>query len=336
MQNKKNSQKLWTMFVYFIVITALISGCGAQKPKVYHVGLISYGDAFTAVGDGVKEKMTELGYIEDQNIVYETRIASATADDAEELRLAKELVDAKVDVIVAYPSPSVVAAIKATNGTNIPVVFVYYPIEGNALIKSVREPGGNLTGVRYPGPELMTRRIQLLHTIAPQVKRVWIGYNTAGPNTAVALDALRPAATEAGITLVEVPVTKMEELAADLAARDASDDIGMDAIFTMPDSFNTSTAGFSVLNKFATEHNLPLVGSLATMVDSALFVNNIDNKTLGELAVPLIDKVLKGIQAGTIPVVTPNQTLTINYKVAQRLGLTVPDSLLKQAEKIIR
>ena len=219
MQNKKNPQKLWTMFVYFIVIAALISGCGAQKPKVYRVGLMSYGKAFTVVGDGIKEKMTELGYIEGQNIVYETRIADEAADDAEELRLAKELVDAKVDVIVAFPSPSVVAAIEAAKGTNIPVVFVYYPIEGNALIKSVREPGGNITGVRYPGPELMTRRMQLLHAIAPQVKRVWIGYNATGPNTAVALDALRPAAAEAGITLVEVPVAKIEELAADRGAR---------------------------------------------------------------------------------------------------------------------
>jgi putative ABC transport system substrate-binding protein len=336
MQNKKNLQKLWTMFVYFIVIAALISGCGAQKPKVYRVGMISYGDAFTAVGDGIKEKMTELGYIEGQNLVYEIRIAGATADEAEELRLAKELVDAKVDVIVAFPSPSVVGAIGATNGTDIPVIFVYYPIEGNALIKSVREPGGNLTGVRYPGPELMIRRIQLLHTIAPQVKRVWIGYNTAGPNTTVALDALRPAAEQAGITLVEVPATKMEELAADLAVRDASDDIGIDAIFLMPDSFNTSTDGFAVLSKFATEHNLPLVGSLTSMVDSALFINTIDNKTLGELAAPVIDKVLHGTQAGTLPVITPDQILIINYKVAQQLGLTVPESLLKQATKIIR
>jgi putative tryptophan/tyrosine transport system substrate-binding protein len=336
MQNKKNSQKLWTMFVYFIVIAALISGCGAQKPKVYRVGMISYGSAFTAIGDGIKEKMTELGYIEGQNIVYETRIAGDTADEAEELRLAKELVDAKVDVIVAYPSPSVVGAIEAAKGTDIPVIFVYYPIEGNPLIKSVREPGGNLTGVRYPGPELMTRRMELLHTIAPQAKRVWIGYNTTGPNTAVALDTLRPLAAQTGITLVEVPATKMEELATDLAARAASDDIGIDAIFAMPDSFNTSTAGFAVLSKFATEHNLPLVGSLANMVDSALFVNTVDNKSLGELAAPVIDKVLHGTQAGTLPVITPDQTLIINYKVSQQLGLTVPESLLKQASKIIR
>ncbi|HEX2993979.1 MAG TPA: ABC transporter substrate-binding protein [Anaerolineales bacterium] len=336
MQSNKVAKTVWALLTWAIIATLVVSGCGAQKPKVYHVGLMSYGKAFTAVGDGIKEKMTELGYIEGQNIVYETRIADEAADDAEELRLAKELVDAKVDVIVAFPSPSVVAAIEATKGTDIPVVFVYYPIEGNALIKSVREPGGNVTGVRYPGPELMTRRMQLLHAIAPQVKRVWIGYNATGPNTAVALDALRPAAAEAGITLVEVPAAKIEELAADLAARDASDELGIDAIFLMPDSFNTSTDGFAMLSKFATEHNLPLVGSLANMVDSALFVNTIDNKALGELAAPTIDKVLHGAQAGTLPVITPDQTLIINNKVAQQLGLTVPEIVLEQANKIIK
>jgi len=320
-----------------LVAILLLSGCGnAQQTKVYHVGTLTYGDNFTVIGDGFKAKMTELGYIEGQNVVYETRKASATADAAEELRLAKELVDAKVDVIVAYPSPSVVGAIEATRDTNIPVVFAYFPIEGNDLIKSVREPGGNLTGVRYPGPELMTRRMQLLHAMAPQVKRVWIGYDKVGPNTSVAIEALRPAAVEAGITLVEVPASKAEELGADLAARAASTDIGIDAIFIMPDNFNNSPTNFAVLNKFATEHNLPLVGSLVSMTDSALFVNTTDNKSLGELAAPIVDKVLHGIQAGTIPVVTPDQILIINYKVAQKLGLTIPDGLLKQANKIIR
>jgi len=337
MFNKNNSQKVWRLFSWMVVFAILLSGCaGTPTPKVFHVGTLTYGENFAAIGEGFKAKMTELGYIEGKNIVYESRKASTTATADEELSLAKELVAAKVDVIVAFPSPSVVGAIKAANGTDIPVVFVYYPIEGDAQIKSVREPGGNLTGVRYPGPELMSRRVQLLHTIAPQVKRVWIGYDKSGPNTAVALEALRPAAAEAGITLVEAPATKMEELASDLAARAASSDIGIDAILIMPDNFNNSAAGFAALSKFATEHNLPLVGSLVSMTGTSIFVNTIDNKSLGELAAPLVDKVLKGIQAGTIPVVTPDQTLIINYKVAQGLGLTVPDSLLKQANKVIR
>jgi len=338
MFKKDNSQKVWRLFSWMIIAAILLSGCaGTPTPKVYRVGILTDNENFSAIGDGFKAKMTELGYIEGQNVTYEMRKAAVTADATEEVRLAKELVDAKVDLIFAYPSPPTIAAYDATQGTNIPVVFAYHQIEGSKLVKSVRDPGGNMTGVRYPGPDMMSRRILLLHEIAPQVKRLWIGYDKNGQNTKIARDVLHSAAAEIEITLVEVPATKMEELAADLAARAASADLGIDAILTMPDNFNTSTAGFAVLSKFAAEHNLPLAGGIASQVENgALFINSTDNKNVGSLSAPLADKILKGVQAGTIPVVTPNQTLIINYKIAQGLGLTVPDSLLKQADKVIR
>jgi putative ABC transport system substrate-binding protein len=338
-KNKRSQIKIrfgWTILACITIIALLLNGC-AQKPKVYHVGILTAGENFMAMGDGFKAKMTSLGYIEGQNIIYETRVASATAGNDEILPLAKELVDAKVDLIFSFPAPPVIAANTATQGTNIPVVFSYYQIEGSNLVKSVREPGGNMTGVRYPGPELMSRRLELLLQIAPQVKRIWIGYDKNGPNTTIALDVLRPAAQKAGVTLVEVPVTKMDELAADLAARETSSDIGIDAIFTMPDSFNVSTEGFAMFSKFAADHKLPLAGGIASQIENgALFINGTDSKKLGELAASLADKILKGSQAGTLPVITPEQTLVINYKLAQTLGLTVPDGLLKMADKIIK
>ena len=337
MSNKKFSQKLWALLVWAVIISMLMSGCaGALTPKVYHVGILNDGGNFAAIGDGFKAKMTALGYIEGQNIVYDMQ--NANANPADEQRLAKQLADAKVDLIFTFPAPPTMAAYEATQGTNIPVVFAYFQVEGSGLVKSVREPGGNMTGVRYPGTELMTRRIELLHAIAPQVKRVWIGYDKKGANITVALEALRPAAARAGITLVEVPATAQGELAADLAAHAASADLGLDAILTMPDSFNTSPAGFAVLSKFAAEHNLPLAGGLASQAEQgALFINGTDFKSVGELAAPLADKILKGTtQPGTIPLVSPEQTLVINYKVAQQLGLTVPDGLIKLADKIIR
>ena len=203
-------------------------------------------------------------------------------------------------------------------------------------MKSMREPGDNITGVRYPGPELMIRRLDLLLQIAPQVKRVWVGYQKVGPNTPVAIAALRQEATKAGVTLVEVSASVQDDLAADLAARASSADIGIDAIVTMPDPFNTSAAGFAVLSKFATEHKIPIAGGLANQVDQSILVNGTDLPNLGALAAPLVDKVLRGTPAGTIPVVTPEQTLVINYKVAQQLGLTVPAGLLNMANQVIK
>ena len=334
-QSKTNgmTRKMWIPITWIVLAAILLSGCGAHQAKVYHVGILSAGGSFVAIGDGFKAQMTKLGYIEGQNISYNMQ----TSDDpAKEQVMAKQLVDEKVDLIFAFPAPPTAAAYSAAQGTNIPVVFAYYQLEGNNLVKSVQKPGGNITGVRYPGPELISHRLQLLNEMVPQVKRVWVGYDKNGANNPAALDALRPAATSLGITLVEVPVTNQGDFGTDLATRAGSADLGIDAILTMPDSFNTSPDGFAVLSKFAAAHNLPLAGGLASQAQQgALFINGTDFNNVGELAAPLADKVLKGIPAGTIPVVTPEQTLIINNKVAQALGITVPAGLLNQADQVI-
>jgi putative ABC transport system substrate-binding protein len=173
--------------------------------------------------------------------------------------------------------------------------------------------------------------------IAPEVKRVWIGYDQNSANTALTLKTLRPAASSLGVTLVEVPATTLEEVEADLAARDQAADPGLDAIILMPDGFSHSPNGFAMMSKFAAEHKVPLAGSFLYTVEAGAVFGNADNLiTVGELAAPLADKILKGTPAGTIPVVTPNQELYINYKVAQELGLTIPEGLLSQAVQIIR
>jgi putative tryptophan/tyrosine transport system substrate-binding protein len=331
---KNNARKVWLILVGGIILSLLLSGCGAQPPKVYRVGILTSNPSFAAIGDGFKAKMTQLGYIENQNITY--IVQNPSAEMADKQRLAKQLADDKVDLIFAYPALEAVAARAATQGTNTPVVFAYAQVEGTNLVKSVREPGGNMTGVRYPGPDLVSRRLEILHEIAPQVKRVWIGYDKNNANIPPTLEVLRLTASSLGITLVEVPATTAEELEADLAARSKSADLGLDAILAMPDSINSSPAGTAMLSKFAAEHKVPLTGGLVSQVQGALFVNGTNFTNVGELAAPLADKILKGTPAGSIPVVSPEQELHINYKVVQGLELTVPDGLLRQAVEIIR
>jgi putative tryptophan/tyrosine transport system substrate-binding protein len=332
----RNKARLgWTIFTLVISASLFLSGCGAPKPKVYRVGILSSNPSFAAISDGFKAKMTDLGYIENQNVIY--ILQNPSSDPAEQQDAVKKMIDDKVDLIFTFPTPETAAAYAVTQGTNMPVVFAYAPLEGTNLVKSLREPGGNMTGVRYPGPEMISRRLEILHEIAPNAKRVWIGYDKNSPNIPATLDALRPAAATLGITLVEAPITTLEELEADLTARNELADIGLDAIITMPDEFNTSAAGFTLISEFAAEHKIPLAGGIGFMAkQGALFVNTTNLTNVGALAAPLADKILKGASAGTIPVVTPEQTLTINYRVAQGLGITVPEGLLKQTTEIIR
>ena len=327
--------KRWAMLTLVVVLALLLSGCGTEEPKVYRVGILG-GGAFAVIGEGFKAKMTELGYVEDQNIVYDW--PEAGEGMAEIQQVAEKLMDDEVDLIFTSGStPAALAAKAGTQGTDTPVVFAYAAIEEPQLVESVREPGGNLTGVRYPGHEMMSKRLEILLEIAPEVERVWIGYDKNSPNTAPALEALRPAASSLGVTLVEVPAATLEELGADLAARAASDDLGMYAMILMPDGFNHGPAGLAMLCEFAAENQVPLGGSfLYTVQQGAVFGNANDLFKVGELAAPIADEILKGTPAGTIPVVTPEQDLWINYKVAKELGLTVPEGFLSMADEIIR
>jgi putative ABC transport system substrate-binding protein len=318
-----------------VVFALLLGGCAAEEPKVYRVGIIK-GGSFAIIADGFTAGMAELGYVEGENIIYDAPDAGDDISGAPSI--AEQFVADGVDLIfTAGSTPGALAAKAATQGTDIPVVFAYATTEGTNVIESVREPGGNITGVRYPGHEMMIKRLELLLEIAPEVERVWIGYDVNNPNTEAALETLRSAVPSLGLELVEAPAAAFEELEADLAARAAADDIGLDAIILMPDGFNHTPDGVMMLSKFAAEHGVPLGGSMLYTVEmGAVFGNANDLIKVGELAAPIADKVLKGTPAGTIPVVTPEQDLYINYIVAQELGLTVPEGLLSQAAEIIR
>ncbi|HET9912802.1 MAG TPA: ABC transporter substrate-binding protein [Anaerolineales bacterium] len=335
MTGKNNPRKIWSVLTWIIIATLVLSGCG--NSKAYRVGILSSNQAFAAIEAGFKAKMTELGYIENENIVYVIQTTDPGATPEQRQDLLRKLVEDKVDLIFVSGSPDAVAAKVVTQGTDIPVVFAYGQLEGTNLVNSVREPGGNMTGVRYPGAEMISKRLSIMLQIVPDAKRVWIGYNKNGPNTATALEALRPTASSLGVTLVEVPATQMEELTADLAARAQLSDPGIDAIITMPDEFNTSTANFELISKFAAEHKIPLAGGIGFMANQgALFVNSTNLTNVGALAAPVADKILKGAPAGTLPVITPEQTLVINYSMAQQLGLNLSESLLKMADEVIR
>jgi putative ABC transport system substrate-binding protein len=313
----------------------LLSACGADEPQVYRVGILSGTDDFLVIAEGFKAGMAKLGYVEGENIVYDMQ--QLNADPAGQLQAAEKFVDDKVDLIFSFPTEASVAAKTSVEGTDIPIVFAYAGTEDSTLVESVRNPGGNITGVRYPGPEQINKRVELLLEIVPEVKRIWIGYDKNYPTAAPTLEVLRPLAAANGVTLVEAPVATIDEMAADLAARAESDDLGMDAIILMPDTFNHSPDGWGVISTFAAEHKVPLAGSfLYTVEGGAVFGNANDLFKVGELAAPLADKILRGTSAGEIPVVTPDQDLWINYKVAQELGVEVPESLLGQALEVIR
>lgn len=318
-----------------LVLALLLSGCGAQKPKAYRVGVLSGLDFVADITDGLKAGMAELGYVEGEDITYD--VQKTNFDMAAYKTILDKFVADKVDVIFVFPTEASQEAKTATEGTGIPVVFAFAQVEGMNLIDSVREPGGNITGVRYPGPDLALRRFEVMLELAPQAKRVYIPYQRGYPIVDSQLEIVRPAAKAAGITLIEAPADNAAELEADLQARATSTDAGLDAILLIAEPLGVTPDAFIVLAKFATEHKIPFGGALMTLGEYAsVYGVNINNVATGKQAAALVDKVLKGAQAGTIPVVSAENFLQINYTAAQKLGLTVPEGLLAQADEVIR
>jgi putative tryptophan/tyrosine transport system substrate-binding protein len=326
---------IWLISVWIAIVTLLVSGCGATPTKVYRVGVLSGLDIFAATTDGFKAKMTELGYVEGKNIIYD--VQKTNFDAAKEQEIFKKFVADKVDLIFVFPTEASLAAKAATQGTNIPVLFANAFVEGNTLVESVRQPGGNITGVRFPGPDIAVKRLEILHELAPQAKRVWVGYLRDYPSVPPVLEVLRPAAAALGVTLVEVPATSPADVQADLQARAQAADIGIDAILFIPEPLNVNPDAFAAISKFAVEHKVPIAGAFISAEGYGVaFANLTDSVEVGELAAPLADKIFKGTPTGTISVVSPEAHLQLNYKMAQQLGLQVPEGLLKQATQVIR
>jgi putative ABC transport system substrate-binding protein len=298
------------------------------------VGIISGAEAFITIADGFKTGMAELGYVEGENITYDVQ-QPASPDEWEQV--AVQFVADEVDLIFAFPSEPAEVAKMATQGTDIPVVFALGSVETGKLVESVSQPGGNITGVRFPLPETTARRLDLLLAIAPQAERILIEYDPNYPHSPIVLEILRAEAASTGVTLVEEPADDLTMLQANLQARAALDDIGVDAVFIMPEVLTQTPEGFSAIITFANAHNIPVGGAMHhTATNGAVFSLVGDNVETGKLAASQADKIFKGTPAGEIPVLTPEQDLWINYKAAQELGLTVPESLLAQAVEVIR
>ena len=323
-----------TVLAGFGLLVLLLSGCSGsvQSAKMYHVGILSGVDFFVNTADGFKAKLTELGYVEGKNIVYDLEKTNAEPD--KERTILKKFVDDKVDLIFAFPTEVALEAKTATQGTSIPVLFAQANIEGMDLVNSVREPGGNITGVRYPGPDIALKRFDILHEIAPRARRLWVPYLKGYPIVPPQLEALRSVAAAAGVTLLETPVTTPADIQVALQPHAQANDI--DAILNIAEPIAIEPDAFAVYGKYAADHRIPVGGSLM-MVEkyASIFGVATDNVAVGKQAAPLADKILKGTVAGTIPVASAENYIQINYKAAQALGLQVGEGLLSQADQVI-
>jgi ABC-type uncharacterized transport system substrate-binding protein len=276
------------------------------------------------------EGMRALGYVEGQNLVMEYRAAEGQYERLP--ALAAELVRLKVDVLLAVITPAALAAKDAT--TTIPIVMMGIgdPV-GSGLVASLARPGGNVTGLASVQTDLVGKELEFLKDVLPTVSRVAVLWNPANPAHARHVRAADVAAQALGVQLHLVEAGGPEAFDRAFAAMTRAH---VGALLVLGDSIvfqhRRRLAELAATNRLPTVHNIrPFVEA------GGLMAYGPSTPDLRRRAAVYVDKILKGAKPADLPVEQPTKfELVINLKTAEALGITIPPTLLFQADEIIR
>jgi putative tryptophan/tyrosine transport system substrate-binding protein len=316
----------------YILFTALQNRQINTARKNYHVGILSAVEYFYPQVDSFKQALTKWGYVEGQNIDYDIQTSPNPVGNQ---NILQKFVQNKVDLILVFPTEASLEAKEVTKGSNIPIISSSSWMEGNGLIDSISHPGSNLTGVRFPVTDTAAKRLELLHQLAPQAKKIWIPFLKDYPTVIPSLAGVKPLAQSLNLTIIESPFTNPSELAAYLQSQ-KSGHLSMDAILLVVEPLAITPAFVDQIYTFADRQKIPIASASVLDGDTGPIVGLMaSNAEYGNLAATLANKILKGAKAGDLPVVTPENELQLNYKVIQKLGLIVDPGILSQAKKIV-
>jgi ABC-type uncharacterized transport system substrate-binding protein len=318
-----------------LILSLLVASpaAGAQQAtKVHRIGWLSTSaPRVDLTPDALRQGLRELGYVEGQNLVMEYRWAEGKAERLPDL--AAELVQLPVDVIVAAGTAAVRAAQHATRTIPIVMADTADPV-GQGLVASLARPGGNITGFSLLMAELPSKRLELLKETVPQRARVAVVANPADPTYEARMNNLRMAAQALGLPLHVVEMRRADELDPAFAAMPRA---GVDALLVFGDTLLLGRLRGRTID-LAAKHRLPaMYEGRPWVVAGGLMSYGPSLSDMHRRAAVFVDKILKGAKPADLPVEQPMKfELVINLKTAQALGLTIPPSLLFQADEVIK
>ncbi len=319
-----------------LVLTALpfMAGCAAGEKMEYRIGesvIIEHPDLFSDQY-GFRLAMAEAGFVEGVNVEY--IFLCAEGDMSLAKSIADRFVSEKVDLIHAITTPNSQACVAAAEGTGIPVVFSTCTAPAEAGIVSTWDaprPDANVTGVSDMAD--MKAQMEMIKEIMPELRVLGVIYNAGEVNSVVQMGQLKDIMADVGIEeLVEATCSTTAEVATAAASL-----IGRcDAIYIPTD--NTAVSGLEAIIAVAEENKIPFFGSTGDMVDRGCIAAKGANYTwIGKEAGRYAARVLKGESPGDIPVVmcAPEACLlVVNPGAAERMGITIPQSVIDKATRV--
>jgi putative ABC transport system substrate-binding protein len=312
------------------VLAAPLAAEAQQSSKLYRVGLlIGASQAFVAPYIEIfRQALRALGYVEGQNIAFESRYADGHYD---RLRaLAAELIQLKVDLLVTEGTPPTRAATQATKTIPIVMTVTGDPVVAG-LVTNLARPGGNLTGASFFLPELGAKRLQLLKETIPRLSRVAVVWNQRNAVHGPTVKSIERTAKTLGIGVEHVTIQAPADV--DDALVQISN--GRSALLVLEDAMiNVCSAQIADV---AVKHRLPAIFGLATFAEAGgLMAYGPNRIELWRRAAIFVDKILRGARPGELPVEQAVRfDMVINVKTAKALGLTIPPSVLLGADQVI-
>jgi len=304
-----------------------------QAGKIYRIGYLAGGSPAGSLAfvEQFREGLREHGWVEGQNVVIEFRFAEGRFDRLP--ALAAELVQLKVDIIAAIPTPAAVAAKNATGTIPIVLMVAVNPLE-LGLITSVARPGGNLTGIAFSfSTEILGKNLALLNEAIPRVRHVALLSNPGNPGHMIAMKNMKAAADAMGVQLSFMEVREPNQFD---AAFKVMAEGRAEALLVIADAqFQIHRARLAEL---AAKNRLPSMHGFREYVEAGGLMSY--GPSIGasvRRGASFVDRILRGAKPADVPVEQPTKfDLVINMKTARALGLTIPQPLLLRADEVIQ
>jgi putative ABC transport system substrate-binding protein len=320
------SRAAWVLLAVFGASSlGSLSGADAQ-PARNRIGWLDPGSAASAAPHREAVVQGLVGYVDPRQVTFDGRYAEGR--DGRLRDLAGELVALKVDIIVAAGAQATDAARHATS--TIPIVMVAADAVAAGLVASLREPGGNVTGVAYAASESAARRLQLLKELLPRASVVAVLHNPADPGNAAEWTVMQDAARALGLKLRSVAVGDPDRLGSAMSAP-----IGdrPDALIVLGDASNAAHLQRAV--EIATRHRLPAMHGYTGGPPGGLMAYGPNLLAMYRRAGGHVGRILTGAKPRDLAVEQPSRLeLFLNLKTAKALALTVPPSLLLRADHV--
>lgn len=304
--------------------------------NVRRVGFLSLDTPASVAGQQAQrdfpESLRRLGYRVGSNLVIDWRWANGRGANLD--ALAQSLVALKVDVIVARTNESIEAAMRATR--KIPIVMLNgnFPVE-TALVESYSKPGGNVTGTAYISPETVEKQIQILKEVAPRTTRVavLVNANTSDkPISRLYQASMERAGARFGMTFEYFQVGQPEGITA--ALKKVGESRADAFLYNGNSLFRTRT---DEIMAFLRVHKMISFGLIPTFAESGGLLHYApDIREFFDRTASYVDRILKGAKPSDLPVEQPTKfELVVNLKTARALGISVPQTILVRADRVI-